>query len=320
MCTVISLSGNSFYFGRNMDIEGPFGEAVTVTPRRFSFELRKMSKIMTEYAIIGMAAEMDGYPLYADGMNEKGLCMAALHFVGYARYAPPDTESDVMLTPYELIPYLLGTCASCREVREATRGLRLVAIPFRNDVPLSPLHWIVADGEECLVIESTADGVFVWGNPTGILTNAPALPFHLQNVLKYKDLSVDTPPESALLGLGLGAVGLPGDYSSASRFVRANFLKSCVENAGACAPADVYRILGAVAPLRGCVRNGAGEWHATTYSSCMIPSEKIYSYTTAESLSVSAVRLTDKRVNGRSLVRIPLKRSGEMTFDDNLDA
>ena len=72
MCTAVTYKTKDHYFGRNLDLEGSFGETVTVTPRNFPLPFRKMGMLETHYAMIGMAHIAEGYPLYYDATNEKG--------------------------------------------------------------------------------------------------------------------------------------------------------------------------------------------------------------------------------------------------------
>ena len=84
MCTAIACQTGDFYFGRNLDYEFSYGEKVVLTPRRYPFVFRKAGSMTEHYAFLGMAHIADGYPLYYDGVNEKGLCIAGLNFVGNA--------------------------------------------------------------------------------------------------------------------------------------------------------------------------------------------------------------------------------------------
>lgn len=91
-------------------------------------------------------------------MNEKGLCIAGLNFAGYADYKKYDADK-VNITPFELIPWLLGQFSSVREVKKNIQKLNLVNINFSEQLPLSPLHWLVADKQESIVIESVKEGL-----------------------------------------------------------------------------------------------------------------------------------------------------------------
>ena len=86
MCTAISYKTKDFYFGRTLDYEISYGERIVITPRDFKLEFRKTFDIEHHYAMIGMAAVANDYPLYFDAMNEKGVCMAGLNFPDNAKY------------------------------------------------------------------------------------------------------------------------------------------------------------------------------------------------------------------------------------------
>ena len=94
MCTAATYKTKDFYMGRTLDYEFAYGEEVTVMPRNYPLHFRYMGDMSEHFAIIGMAHVADNYPLYYDAVNEKGLGMAGLNFVGNAVYAEPDTEAD----------------------------------------------------------------------------------------------------------------------------------------------------------------------------------------------------------------------------------
>lgn len=304
MCTAFTLEGRHLYFGRNMDMEGSFGERIVVVPRHYPLELRREPALNAHYAMIGMAAVLDGYPLFADGMNEKGLCIAALNFPQCAHYVNELAPGKQGITPFEWIPWLLGRCATVTEAKALAAGAQLLSIPFREDVPLTPLHWLVAASDGAFAVESTKDGLQLLDDPVGVLTNSPPLSYHLWHLQSYADLKPKNPSDRETFSLGLGAVGLPGDYSSPSRFVKTAYLKRHV---GAEADiADVFRILGGVAPVYGSVLTKEGAPHYTTYSCCMDATEGTYYYTTYRNPTVTAVNLHRQNINDKCLFEFPL--------------
>lgn len=295
MCTCMALNFDRFYFGRNMDLEGSFGERVVIAPRFFPVHFRDGSVLEEHYAILGMAAVADGYPLFADAMNEKGLCMAGLNFPGNAVYQRQLSSCKKGVSPFELIPYILASCASTEEAETVLRRIELIDIPFSKQLPLTPLHWMVADRERALTVEPMSDGLHIYDNPVGVLTNNPPFPYHLANLSQYANLSAAAPKANAwqddgAVSLGLGGLGLPGDYSSVSRFVRACFLKRTV--AGEKIPeAQIdafFQILSSVAPTKGAVLSRDGRPHYTTYSCCMDAVEGRYYCKKSGYLAVSA--------------------------------
>ncbi len=185
MCTAATYKTKGFYFGRTLDYEFSYGEEITITPRNYPILFRHMGALASHYAIIGMAHVADNYPLYYDAMNEKGLGMAGLNFVGNAAYAEP-VDGMQNVAQFEFIPWILSRCATIPEVREALARMNLVGTPFSPQMPAASLHWIIADKNEAIVVESMADGLHVHDDPAGVLTNNPPFDlqmFHLNNYL-----------------------------------------------------------------------------------------------------------------------------------------
>ena len=121
MCTAATYRTRDHYFGRTLDYEFSYAEEVTITPRNFPFRFRHVRPLDHHYALIGMATVAEDYPLYYEATNEKGLSMAGLNFPGNAVYHPPKDGVDNVCA-FELIPWLLGQCASVAEVRKSWRS------------------------------------------------------------------------------------------------------------------------------------------------------------------------------------------------------
>lgn len=304
-----------------MDIEYTFGESVVITPRGFRFPLKRLGTLAVSHALIGMASVTEGYPLYAEAANEKGLCMAGLNFPRNAVYTPESEIKKKAVTPYELILYILGSCGNLSEAEELLTETEIADIPFSPSLPLAPLHWIVSDASGSIVIESTAEGLRIYDNPYGVLTNNPPFPFHRENIRQFLHLSAEFPEnrlstEHALypFGQGAGAIGLPGDYSPASRFVKAFFCKTnsvCGDSEDSCT-AQVFHILDSVAMVRGTVLTPDGKPDFTTYSCCINASKGIYYYKTYENSRVTEVALTKERKNSQKLLVFPLRTEPDL--------
>ena len=322
MCTAATYTTDSFYFGRNLDYEFSYGDEVTVTPRAYPFSLRCMGDFRTKYAMIGMAYVAGEYPLYYDAVNEKGLGIAGLNFVGNAVYHPAqDGKSNV--AQFELIPWLLGSCATLAEVRTLLVKTNIVNIPFSEQLPLAQLHWLIADKTGSIVVESTADGLHLYEDKAGVLTNNPPFPFHQTNLANYMNLSPRQPENHfapglplACFGQGMGAIGLPGDASPASRYVRAVFFK---ENAGS--PKDrpgqvmeFFHVLEGVAMVRGSVITPEGALDETLYSSCIDGVEHVYYWRTAGASRISAVRMTEETCRGDKVLAVTPEESPAFAF------
>lgn len=322
MCTAATYLTNDFYFGRNLDLEYSYQEQVTVTPRNYPFEFRCGASLTHHYAIIGMATVVDNYPLYYDATNEKGLSMAGLNFPGNAVYYPKSETRD-NITPFELIPWLLGQCASVDEAEFLLKKLNLWNESFSKEFPLSPLHWILTDRNRCLVLEPMADGLKIYENPVGVLTNNPPFDYHMYNLTNYMNLTV-LPPENRFsqkiqlnrYSLGMGGIGLPGDLSSASRFVKAAFTKlnSLSGNSESESISQFFHILSSVAQQRGltCVKNN--EFEFTLYSSCCNTDKGIYYYTTYENSQITAVNMHSEDLDSSIPVSYPLVKGQQIRY------
>jgi len=313
MCTAISRTVGGHYFGRTLDLEYSYKEAVTFTPRRYPLSFHNGKTAAEHYAVLGIAAEEDRYPLYYDGCNERGLCMAALHFPDNARYLMPKPGTDNVAS-FEVIPWILGQCASVRQARDLLGRMNVTDTPFSDQLPPSPLHWILADSEQCVVLEPGESGLAVYDNPAGVLTNNPPFPFQLDRLRDYRTLSPDAVLASFQPGIpmhpysrGMGGMGLPGDYSSASRFVRAAFVRTFAASGGESAEKIVqfFRMTGTVQIPRGVVRTEQGEEMYTRYTVCYTP-EGQCCCSTYENPEIRAVSFADFDRNSTALQTVPL--------------
>lgn len=314
MCTAVTYKTNDFYFGRTLDYEFSYGEEITITPRNYSFNFREMGNIKSHYAIIGMAHVAEDYPLYYDGVNEKGLGMAGLNFVGNAHFNEKVDGKD-NIAQFEFIPWILSQCSSVSEARNLVEKLNLLNMPFNASFPVSDLHWIISDSESSITVESVKEGLKVYDNPVGALTNNPTFDMQMFNLNNYMNLSNSSPKNNFAECLdlktysrGMGALGLPGDLSSQSRFVRVVFTKmNSISGKGEKeSVSQFFHILNSVDQQRGCCNMGDGKYEITIYTSCCNATKGIYYYTTYDNHQISAVDMHKEDLNGDKLVRYPL--------------
>lgn len=313
MCTAATYKTNDFYMGRTLDYEFSYGDEITVTPRNYSFTLRHGEKLENHYAIIGMAHVAGNYPLYYDAINEKGLGIAGLNFVGNATYKPVNPDSDKkQITQFELIPFILGTCASLKEAKEALKNMDLVDTPFSPQLPVGSLHWLIADETGSITVEAVKEGLMIYDNPAGVLTNNPPFPQQMFQLNNYMHLSPRQPVNTFSKDLplntysrGMGALGLPGDLSSSSRFVRASYVKmnSRCNGDELSSVSQFFHILGSVDQQRGCCEVAEGKYEITLYTSCCNATKGIYYYTTYDNHQISAVDMHKTDLNGQELAR-----------------
>ena len=320
MCTAVTYQTRDFYFGRTLDHDNSYCSEITITPRNFPIPLRHGESIRHHYAIIGMAHVVDDFPLYFDGVNEKGLAMAGLNFPGFACYGTvrPDREN---IAVFELIPWILGRCSTTAEAREKLEKLNLTDTPFSPSLPPAQLHWILADRHQALTIEATEDGLKIYDNPMGVLTNNPPFPQQLLRLQDYVQLSPEDPvnrlcPElfPVPYSLGLGAMGLPGDLSSPSRFARAVFMKlhsqsDMSENESV---SQFFHILGTVTQPRGCCRTGNGTFELTQYTCCCNTDKGIYYCKTYDDHQITGVSMYREKLDDSFLIRYPLNQNSRI--------
>ncbi len=323
MCTAITYHTKDHYFGRNLDLDYSYHEQVTVTPRNFPFQFRNGTSLPSHYAFIGMANIADGYPLYYDATNEHGLSMAGLNFPNMAVYRDKGT-TDFVLSPFELIPWIMSSYKTVEEVLEALKTISLVNVPFSKEFANAPLHWIVSDKERSITLEPVAEGLKIYDNPVGVLTNNPSFEYHMTNLNNYLNLTSQEPENrfSPAVPLttycrGMGAMGLPGDLSSASRFVRAVFTKlnSIADESESSSISQFFHILGSVAQQQGCIR-AEGGLEKTIYSSCCNADKGIYYYTTYENSQITGIDLRKHDLNGCELTAYPLIHTQQIRMEN----
>lgn len=322
MCTAIVQQAKQLYFGRTLDNDFSYREEVTVTPRNYPFRFWSGGEIRSHYALIGMAYVPDDYPLYYDAVNEKGLCMAGLNFVGFACYDKVK-EGENNIAQFELIPYILATCASVAQAKEKLKQIAITDTPYREDMPPAQLHWLIADKEGAVTVECVKEGIKIHEDPIGVLTNNPPFCEQLRNLTDYLHLSPSAPVTNFSDNInlqpysrGMGAIGLPGDLSSRSRFVRAAFMKlnSVWGETEEERVNQFFHVLGTVEQVRGACIVGEHGYEITVYTSCCNADTGVYYYTTYENHTILAVDMHAEDLDGAALCRYPIVRKETVRF------
>lgn len=314
MCTAVTYKTKDFYIGRTLDYDCSYGEEIAITPRNYPIRFRHMGIIKEHYAMIGMAHVAGGCPLYYDAVNEKGLGMAGLNFVGNACYKKESPGKD-NIAHFEFILWILGKCATVKEARKAIENINIVDTAFSDELPPAQLHWIIADSKESITVESVEKGLFIYDNPVGVLANNPPFENQLFGLNNYMALSPKQPQNnfSGRVNLqtysrGMGAMGLPGDLSSSSRFVRASFVKmnSVSGDSESESVSQFFHIMASVEQQRGCCIVDSGDFEITVYTSCCNADKGIYYYTTYENHQITAVDMYKEDLDSYNLVRYGL--------------
>ena len=322
MCTALNFGKERRFFGRTLDLEYHYNEEVVVTPRGYSYNLKNEGRIDTKYAMIGTAIVVEDYPLYYEAVNEKGLSIAGLHFNDNAKYFDAK-DGKLNLSTYELFPYFLGMYETVEEIRPLLQKLNISNNNFSSQLPLSPLHWMIADNKDCIVVEQTEAGLRVYENPLGVMTNNPTFEYHMDYIEEFKMLTPEYRRISDDIdGVcfdcdGYGSLGLPGDYSPTSRFVKAVFLKETAyiePNDTNEVLSQFFHVMDAVSMVKGSVITEDDEYNMTVYTCCIDTMKGIFYYKTYENNRISAVKMTSENINGKCLDRYPLRTTQDICF------
>ncbi len=236
-CTGITLKAENgdYVFGRTLEWgSSDFKSRVVIFPRGYEYSARVPEGMSGKswkgiYGVAGIDMFESGR--YADAMNEKGLSVGLFYHPGFADYAKYDpAHPDRQIAPSDVVNYLLSTCASLDEAREAlTSKVEVTAIPEEVLGFPAPVHFIIRDPSGKQLVVEWADGkpVFFDGK-LGVITNAPTYDWHLINLRNYLGITLSPKPDVTLdgmklapLGGGSGFLGLPGDFTPPSRFIRA---------------------------------------------------------------------------------------------------
>jgi choloylglycine hydrolase len=221
-------------YGRSMEW-GAFdlNSRVAIVPRGYSFngltpDGYNGKKWKVKYGVVGL--DMLGKDLLGDGMNEKGLAVGLFYHPGFAEYMEYEKDrADNTITAVDVVSYILTQFATIHEVKQGMQDVRVVAVVEEAlGIPVEA-HWMVTETSgKSIVIEYLDGQLRIFDNPLGVITNAPAYDWHMTNLRNYLNLSAVALPTKNIesmdfspIGAGSGMIGLPGDFTPPSRFVRA---------------------------------------------------------------------------------------------------
>lgn len=304
------------------------GGRPVMIPRGWHFNTNMDSKgYDTVYSFVGTGRLLSQYVM-VDGVNEAGFGAAALYLVE-SQYAKAPVAGKHNLASFEVVAYLLGQMHDVAQLRANLDELNIVATDNALLDGNVPLHWIVADKTgDTAVIEMGASGLKCYDNPVGVMTNSPEFPWHLQNLQNYPQLSPALAAGTQYgalkalgAGAGTGALGLPGDYTSVSRFVRMAFLRENVDQvSGQGATINTLsHLLNALDIPRGVKLMANGEADYTQYRAYFDLTTASYFMQPYDDLTITQVNLTDEMVNATSPKEWPLSNQQafkKLTFEE----
>lgn len=235
MCTSITYetADKVRFLARTMDFSFQLDAEPIFIPRNHKFSSQVSdSSFSGEYSFIGAGRDMEGY-FFADGFNENGFGIATLYFEENAHFLKRKSSKKLNIAPEELISWALGNVSSVADFEGKINNINIIEHENKVLKKSLPLHWIVSDASgDTKVLEITKDGSHIYDNPVGVMTNSPIFQWHLTNLSHYNSLQPneyaskkygDYSPTSD--GPGNGLVGMPGDFTAASRFIRAAVLR-----------------------------------------------------------------------------------------------
>lgn len=314
MCTAITLQNDqeAAFFGRTMDFSYPLDPELYFVPKGYQWtNILRTHQIRNRYRYMGIGQDISPV-VFADGVNEAGFLAAALYFPGCAQYddAGPRDSAEAAIAAIEVVGFLLGLCATLDQAVSLLHTVRIVGVKDAVTDTVAPLHWIIADaGGKSMVIEKMADGLHMTDNPIGVLSNSPDFGWHMANLRNYTNLSPAQPdsrdwgPVSLTpFGQGAGTLGMPGDYTPPSRFVRTAFQKTHIARPSGKEEAvnAVFHLLEGVSIPKGVVMTARGTADFTQYTAMIDLSEPEYFFRTYDRSCTAAVRLPgeDQNVDG----------------------
>lgn len=315
MCTGIRFTDSKgrMFFGRNLDWSCSYGEQIIIAPRAYSraWAFEEAGEGACEHGIIGMGIVAEGMPLYFDCANEAGLAVAGLNFPGYARYEDAPVKGKTNVAAYEFPLWVASSFETVDEAEAALANVAIVAKPVNERYPVSMLHWLIGDAERSIVVEYTESGMLVFRDDVDVLANQPGFAWHRENLRNYLSLTNAFPKparwRSAELepyGSGSGMRGVPGDYYSPSRFVRAAYLNAHYPDKDT-EGENVLRLfhtLGGVSMIDGAALMGNGFFERTLYTGGYSAATRTYYFSLYEDPAIKYVSLADHNLEGSELI------------------
>ncbi len=326
-CTGIRLTAQdgSVVRGRTMEFGSALHSDVILVPRGFARtgvtpDGKPGLKWNAKYASLG--ADGEGMPYLVDGLNEKGLAVGTFYFPDTADYMPyTAADAGKTIAPWQVNSYLLENFATVDEVRQNIANIVVPNVEYPG-WGIVPVHYAVYDATgKSLVIEYSGGKLHVFDDPLGVLTNSPAFDWHMTNLRNYVNFSVNNVPPINLgsgvvlqpIGQGTGMLGLPGDFTPPSRFVRAVAFSVSVlpSKTGDDAVLELFHILNNFDIPKGATRQKEGnskfETEFTLWTSaCDLKALKFY-FRTYDNSQIRMVDLTKMNLTGKDVVTIPMK-------------
>jgi choloylglycine hydrolase len=328
-CTGIRLIARNgdVVFARTLEFAIDINSEVIMVPRGFARTGtapggRPGMRWTSRYATLG--ANGEGLPYIFDGLNEKGLAVGTFYFpttAGYQAFSPANARRT--LAPWEVGSWLLENFATVEEVRRNIANVLVADVIFPAWGFTPPVHYIVNDASgKSIVIEYIAGKLHVHDNPLGIMSNSPSFDWHMTNLRNYVNFSLTNPDPVKIggvtlkpLGMGAGMLGLPGDFTPPSRFVRAAAFATSVDpgRTGDAAVLEAFHVLNNFDIPKGAAREDHKDEHGnvladyTVWTSANDLARKRFLFRTYDNSQIRSVELMKLDLNAKSIIRFSMK-------------
>lgn len=328
MCTSLTLQtkNGQHLLARTMDFILDMNQEVIIIPRHYQWNNITGEIINTKHATVGMGINHQGRIIMADGVNEAGMTCATLYFPGFATYSQSIDDNKTNLAPFDFVTWSLTQFNSVKELKKSVDSITFLDIPLPDLGLTPPLHWILADKwGDCIVLEPTNEGLKMHDNPLGVMTNSPEFSWPLQNLRQYIGLKSQpfAPTEwsnvpLSAFGQGSGSMGLPGDFTPPSRFVRAAYGKQNIqgidsEEEGVSA---LFHILSNCEVPKGGVITEEGALDNTIYTSVMCMESGTYYYHTYDCRQIIAIHLFHENLDTDEIKAYPFQRKQKIFYEN----
>ncbi|MGX0910744.1 choloylglycine hydrolase family protein [Staphylococcus caprae] len=316
MCTGFSFftKKKHHYLARTMDFAFEFNGIPTVVPRHYNYQFDLEPEMRLEYGFVGTNLKVGRYR-FGDGINEHGVAISNHYFTGEASYSSHRRYGYLNLAPEEFIVWVLGFIKSVDELKQKVKTINIMNEKNTTLNVVPPLHFIITDNSGHTVAVEPHNGLLiVKDNHVKVLTNAPKLEWHVENLRNYAFLQPEKSANQLVgkvlvrsMGCEAGTNGLPGGYTSTERFVRATYLRHHLQSAD---DEDInlmncFKILDSVSIPQGAVLD-AGETHYTQYQLVMDSKDKTYYIKPYFSNQLFKVQLTEEVLTKDEMTFLPI--------------
>ncbi|OHO68305.1 penicillin acylase [Staphylococcus sp. HMSC036D05] len=316
MCTGFSFftKKKHHYLARTMDFAFEFNGIPTVVPRHYNYQFDLESEMRLEYGFVGTNLKVGRYR-FGDGINEHGVAISNHYFTGEASYSSHRRYGYLNLAPEEFIVWVLGFIKNVDELKQKVKTINIMNEKNTTLNVVPPLHFIITDNSGHTVAVEPHNGLLiVKDNHVKVLTNAPKLEWHVENLRNYAFLQPEKSANQLVgkvlvrsMGCEAGTNGLPGGYTSTERFVRATYLRHHLQSAD---DEDInlmncFKILDSVSIPQGAVLD-AGETHYTQYQLVMDSKDKTYYIKPYFSNQLFKVQLNEEVLTKDEMTFLPI--------------